>query len=92
MPATHPAPIVVDVGALAPDALTIDVLARLQLAARRLGRRVQLRNVSDELRKLIAFVGLAEVLELGLEPIGEAEEREDRLGGEEERELGDPAV
>jgi hypothetical protein len=97
MPATPTAPIVVDVGALAPDVVTIDVLARLQLAARRLGRRVQLRNVSDELQELVAFVGLADVLlggldELGLEPSRQAEEREDRLGGEEERELGDPAL
>jgi anti-anti-sigma regulatory factor len=90
MPATPPAPIVIDVGALAPDAVTIDVLARVQLSARRLGRRVQLRNVSDELQKLLAFVGLAEVL--GLEPGGQAEEREDRLGVEEERELDDPAA
>jgi anti-anti-sigma regulatory factor len=69
MAATHRAPIVVDVGALAADAVTIDVLAHLQLAAQRLGCRVQLRNVSDELQELIAFTGLAEVLvELGPEP------------------------
>ena len=90
MQATPPAPIVVDVGALAPDALTIDVLARFQLAARRLGRQVHLRNACGELQQLIAFVGMAGVL--GLEASGQAEEREDRLGGEEERELGDPAV
>jgi len=68
MAATYPAPVVVDVGGLAADAVTVDVLAQLQLAARRLGRRVQLRNVSDDLRKLIAFAGLSEVL--GLEPGG----------------------
>ncbi len=68
MPATHPAPIVVDVRALAADALTIDVLAHLQLAARRLGTRVHLRNASDELLKLIAFAGLSEAL--GVEPGG----------------------
>jgi anti-anti-sigma regulatory factor len=90
MRATRPAPIVVNVGALPADALTIDVLARLQLAACRLGRRVQLCNPSDELQKLIALIGLAEVL--GLEPGGQAEEREERLGGKEERELGDPAA
>ena len=90
MPVAQPAPIVVDVSALAPDAVTVDTLARLQLAGQRLGRRVQLREVSDELQKLIAFVGLAEVL--GLEPGGQAEEREERLGAEEERELGDPAA
>jgi hypothetical protein len=90
MLATPPAPIVFDVSALAPDVVTVDTLARLQLAARRLGRRVQLRNVSDDLQTLIAFVGLAEAL--GLEPGGQAEEREERLGAEEERELGDPAA
>ena len=67
MPAIPPAPLVeVDVGALAADAVTIDVLAHLQLSARRLGRRVQLRNVSDELQELIDFAGLTDVL--GLEP------------------------
>jgi hypothetical protein len=90
MPVAQPAPIVVDVSALAPDAVTVDTLARLQLAGRRLGRRVQLREVSDELQMLIAFIGLAGVLEL--EPGGQAEEREERLGAEEERELGDPAA
>ncbi len=71
MPATPSAPIVVDVGALAADAVTVDILARLQLSARRRGRRVQLSNVPDELQKLLAFVGLAETL--GLEPGGQAE-------------------
>jgi len=68
MAATPPGPIVVDVGALAADAVTIDVLAQLQLVARRLGCQVQLRNPSDELQRLIAFAGLTEVL--GLEPGG----------------------
>jgi hypothetical protein len=90
MAATPPAPIVVDVGALAPDAVTINVLARLQLSALRLGRRVQLRNVSDELQKLLVFAGLAEVL--GLQPGRQPEEREQRLGVEEERELDNPAA
>jgi ABC-type transporter Mla MlaB component len=44
------------------DAVTIDALARLQLAARRHDCRVRLRNASDELRELIAFMGLCDVL------------------------------
>jgi len=88
MAVQRPAPIVVDASALAPDLTTIDALARLQLSVRRLGGRVKLRNVSDELQKLIAFVGLGDALRL--EPGGEAEEREQRPRVEEERQLGDP--
>ncbi len=84
----HQTAIVVDVSALAPDAVTVDALARLELAARRVGRSLLLRDPSDDLRKLIAFVGLNDVLRL--EPGGEAEEREQRLGVEEEGELGNP--
>ena len=72
------------------DLVTVDALARLQLAARRSGLELRLTRVPDELRELITFVGLAEVL--GLEPRGEAEEREERVGVEEERELDDPSA
>ena len=51
-----------DVAGVEPDAVTVDALARLQLAARRRGCRVRLRNASPELRKLVAFMGLADVL------------------------------
>jgi ABC-type transporter Mla MlaB component len=44
------------------DAVTVDALARLQLAARRHGCRVRLLNASDELRALVGFMGLANVL------------------------------
>ena len=55
--------IVCDVGMLvAPDVGTIDCLARLQLAACRAGRELRLRNVSRELRELLAFAGLEDVL------------------------------
>jgi ABC-type transporter Mla MlaB component len=77
-----------DVGALAADAATIDALARVQLAARRLGRDVCLCDVSDDLRQLLTFAGLADVL--GVEPVGQPEQREERLGVEEEGELADP--
>ena len=82
--------IVCDVGAIvAPHLGTVDSLARLALAARRLGRDVRLRHARPELKELVAFAGLAEVLRV--EPGGQAEEREQRLGIEEERELDDPA-
>ena len=54
--------VVCDVAAVEPDAVTVDALARLQLAARRYGCRVRFRNASDELRALVAFMGLADVL------------------------------
>lgn len=89
-------PVVCDVGALDPDAVTVDVLARLQLTARRLGRRVELVGACAELGDLIAFAGLAEVLRVGaasgLEPRGQAEEREQAFGVEEEADPGDRSV
>ena len=51
-----------DVAGVEPDAVTVDALARLQLAARRLGCEIRLRNASDELSELIAFMGLTDVL------------------------------
>jgi hypothetical protein len=70
------------------DLATIEALARLQLAARRLGLELRLREVPEELRELIAFVGLSGVL--GVEPRRQPEEREQRLGVEEEGELVEP--
>jgi ABC-type transporter Mla MlaB component len=51
-----------DVRGVNTDVVTVDALARLQLAARRSGCRVRLRNTSDDLRALVAFMGLADVL------------------------------
>jgi ABC-type transporter Mla MlaB component len=51
-----------DVAGVEPDAVTVDALARLQLAARRRGCRVRLRRASSELLELVAFMGLANVL------------------------------
>ena len=90
-------PVLCDIGALDdPDAVTVDALARLQLTARRLGRRVQLRQACGELQDLLAFVGLGEVLPcggpLGLQPRGQAEEREQALGVEEEADPCDRAI
>jgi ABC-type transporter Mla MlaB component len=54
-----------DVSGVAPDAVTVDALARLQLAARRRGCQVRLRHASPELLELVAFMGLADVLPEG---------------------------
>ena len=78
-----------DVSGLMPDAAAVDVLARLQLATRRLGLQLRLRGASAELQELVAFVGLREALRVETE--GQTEQREQRLGVEEERELDDPA-
>jgi ABC-type transporter Mla MlaB component len=51
-----------DVRGVNPDAITVDALARLQLAARRQSCQVRLRGASDELRELVAFMGLGAVL------------------------------
>jgi ABC-type transporter Mla MlaB component len=51
-----------DVRSVDPDAVTVDALARLQLAARRHGCQVRLRNASPQLHQLLAFMGLCDVL------------------------------
>ena len=51
-----------DVRSVDVDAVTVDALCRLQLAARRHGCHVRLRHASTELRELVAFMGLADVL------------------------------
>ena len=51
-----------DVRGVEPDAVTVDALARLQVAARRHGCQVRLRHASDELLELVSFMGLADVL------------------------------
>ena len=51
-----------DVDGIYPDAVTVDALARLQLAARRHRCRVLLRNASEDLRRLVELIGLTDVL------------------------------
>jgi len=90
--------VVCDVGAIVdPDLCTISALARLQLTARRLGRRIRLRRASTELQQLRDFAGLADVLPLdaGLRlgrPGGQAEEREQPGRVEERVEADDSPV
>jgi ABC-type transporter Mla MlaB component len=52
----------VDVAGIEPDAVCVDALARLQLAAKGYGCLVRLRNATPALRELVAFMGLADVL------------------------------
>jgi anti-anti-sigma regulatory factor len=73
------------------DLAVVDTLARLALEERRRGRIVRLVGVPAELRELLVLTGLDRVL-LGVEPGREPEEREERVGVEEERDLGDPAA
>ena len=88
--------VVIDLGGVDADAVTVDAMARLALVARRLGRAVELRDPPPALLELLAFTGLDAVVagsgdELRVELQGEPEEREDPLDVEEEAELDDPA-
>jgi len=69
------------------DIGTVDALARLHLTARRLGWRLRLRSIPAELRELIELAGLSTVL--GLEAVGQPEEREVALDVEERVQPGD---
>lgn len=86
------APVLVcDARELQPDVVTVEALARMQLTARRLGRRIELRGVTPQLGALLSFVGLADVL-LGRGPLRQAEEREQPCRVEERVDRGDAAV
>ena len=51
-----------DVAGIAVDAVAVDALARLQLGARRHGCELRLCGESNELRALVALMGLEEAL------------------------------
>jgi hypothetical protein len=72
------------------DIGTVDALARLQLTARRLGWRLRVREVPVELRELIELAGLSRAL--GVEPVGQPEEREVALDVEKRVQPGDLPV
>ncbi|QIJ64373.1 STAS domain-containing protein [Streptomyces sp. JB150] len=79
--------VVCDVGGLGPPGLAVvDLLARLQLAARRAGGHIRLRDPDPALPALLDLVGLRFEVE------GQPEQREPPLGVQEEMEPGDPAV
>lgn len=79
--------VVCDVAGLGPPGLgTVELLARLQLAARRAGGRIRLRDPDPGLHALLDLVGLRFEVE------GQSEQGEPALGVEEEVEPGEPAV
>ena len=63
-------PFTADAGDGRPDLSTVDALARLQLAARRLGCSIRLRDACADLVGLLDLVGLRECLEVGGQPEG----------------------
>ncbi|GAA4696916.1 hypothetical protein Prum_063330 [Phytohabitans rumicis] len=89
----RPADVVIcDVAAItAPDASTLEVLARLQLMARRHGCGIRLYGAGGRLRALLAITGLSEVLPLALDGEWQAEEREEPVDVEERVDPADPA-
>ncbi len=74
------------------DLATVDAVARLQLAARRAGGRIRLRNPTPALLALLGLVGLVELLGLVVEMEGHAEQREPPGRVQEAVEAGDPAL
>jgi ABC-type transporter Mla MlaB component len=52
-----------EVAGMPADAVAVDALARLALAARRHDARIMLIGMSGELRELVVFAGLDDVLE-----------------------------
>ena len=87
-----------DVAGVDPDAVTVDALARLQVAAMRRGCAVRLQNASEPLLELVELMGLTHVLSertgggLPRELERETEAREERVDIEEEGELDDATV
>jgi ABC-type transporter Mla MlaB component len=68
-----------DVSAVQADAVAVEALARLDLAARRHGCRLRLTHPSPALRRLLTFTGLECLLSgaLFVEPGRQPEEREE---------------
>ncbi len=82
--------VVCDVSAVAaPDLVTVEVLARLRLTARRFGWGLEVRGAGDDLRELAGLLGLAGTL---LQPVGQPEQREQAVDVEEVVERRDPAA
>ncbi|WP_344321650.1 STAS domain-containing protein [Streptomyces macrosporus] len=98
---TRADPVTVDVGECsAADLVTVEALARLQLTALRRGRRIRLGRADGDLRRLLAWTGLDEEVgaaaapdpagSAGVEPRGQAEQREQPGGVQERVDPGDP--
>ncbi|MGX1672112.1 STAS domain-containing protein [Streptomyces sp. NPDC055400] len=74
------------------DLATVDALARMQLAARRAGSGLRLRDPSPALWALLQLVGLPGLGGLVVEMERQAEEREIARCVQEAVESGDPAL
>lgn len=78
-----------------PDLETVEALARVRLAARRVGCRMRLHDPSPELCELLALVGLGEVVASNATSVHEtrrqAEGGEEPSRVEEERDPADAA-
>lgn len=75
-----------DVSHLAANLDGVEAIARMQLAARRAGCRVEFHGASRELRALLCFCGLSGVVSLH----GQAEGREQPVDVEERVQADDP--
>lgn len=89
--------VVCDVAGLGPPGLgAVELLARLQLTARRAGGRIRLRDPAPALLAFLHLVGLSfdveTEAEIAGEREGEVEQWEPALGVEEAVEPGDPAL
>ncbi len=71
-----------------PDLLMVETMARLHLAAPRLGLHIRLERPSEELRQLVDLVGLAELLL----DAGRESESGEQLGVEKVVQSGDPVI
>ncbi|SFK48068.1 STAS domain-containing protein [Streptomyces pini] len=105
---TRTDPVVVDAGEFcAADMVTVEALARMQLTARRMGRRIRLGEADDELLRLIAWAGLDGAVptvgagagavpcrgrSAGSEARGQPEQGEQPRGVQKGVERGDPAA
>ncbi len=89
--ATGAGVVVCDVAGLGPPGLgAVELLARLQLTARRAGGGIRLRDPTPALLALLDLVGLT--FDVERQRGGQAEEREPALCVEEAVEPGDPAL
>lgn len=85
-----------DLGSLGtPDLGIVDTLARLQLTARRAGGRIRVRRATAEVQRLLALVGLAELVPacagLGAAGVGGQPEAGEHRRVEEVVDVADPA-
>jgi ABC-type transporter Mla MlaB component len=92
--ARDPSPLVeFDLAALPrADLATVEVLARLQLTAKRGGGRIRICHPPEGLGELLVLLGLDSCLAIRVEMVGQTEQREEPGGIQEEGDPADPMV